>query len=171
MEMKKLFGAVVMAGVLAACSSTDNVGGEDDPAAVDMSTDASGAQAAGTGDDANLDGGNILDANLEISTVYYFEFDSHGLDEKTRADLDLVAKELLSHNATVRLHGHADERGTREYNLALSERRAEAVKGYLIAQGVPSERVEIIGFGEEKPAHAESHSEAWSKNRRVELDK
>jgi peptidoglycan-associated lipoprotein len=69
----------------------------------------------------------------------------------------------------VRLEGHADERGTREYNMALGERRATSVKEFLVMQGVASERIEVISFGEERAAAYGSDDEAWRLNRRVEL--
>ena len=78
--------------------------------------------------------------------------------------LDIVATLLKTSGASVRLVGHADEMGTREYNIALSERRAEAVRNYLVVQGVEKEKMEVIAYGEEKPA-----SDDPEKNRRVEL--
>ena len=69
----------------------------------------------------------------------------------------------------VRLEGHADQRGTREYNLALGERRANSVRAYLVAQGVPSSQMEVISYGEEKPYSTGSTEMSWSYNRRVEI--
>jgi len=78
---------------------------------------------------------------------------------------------VLSGNSmlSVRLEGHADERGTREYNLALGERRANAVQAYLIAQGVSRSQMEVISYGEEKPADSGHDEGSWTKNRRVEI--
>lgn len=78
----------------------------------------------------------------------------------------------LKENASQRLQlsGHTDERGTREYNLALGERRANAVARYLVSQGVNSSQISVVSYGKEKPAAEGSYEEAWSKNRRVELD-
>ena len=76
---------------------------------------------------------------------------------------------MQTHTSSFQLHGHADEKGTREYNLALSERRAKSIEDYLALQGVARNRVEVIGFGEEKPANPGSTSEAHQENRRVEL--
>ena len=67
------------------------------------------------------------------------------------------------------IEGHADERGTREYNLALSERRATAVENFLVASGVSSFNIEVVGYGEEKPVDVASNQTAWAKNRRAEL--
>ena len=70
---------------------------------------------------------------------------------------------------TLLVEGHADERGTREYNLALSERRAKAVEDFLTATGVSSFNIEVVGYGEEVPVDASSSEDAWAKNRRAEL--
>ena len=67
------------------------------------------------------------------------------------------------------LEGHADERGSREYNLALGERRAKAIANYLILQGIDRSRIETVSYGEERPAALGSDEESWSRNRRVEL--
>ena len=78
---------------------------------------------------------------------------------------------LMKSNAkyTLLVEGHADERGTREYNLALSERRAKAVEDFLTATGVSSFNIEVVGYGEEMPVDKGSNETAWSKNRRAEL--
>ena len=78
-------------------------------------------------------------------------------------------RQLLGNNDSVRLEGHTDERGTREYNLALGERRANAVRDYMVANGVPSYRIETISYGEENPVAYGSGESNWQQNRRVEL--
>ena len=70
---------------------------------------------------------------------------------------------------SIRLEGHADERGTREYNLALGERRANAVRAYLVAQGASRSQIEVISYGEEKPANSGHNESSWAENRRVEI--
>ena len=104
-----------------------------------------------------------------LSSVLYFEFDKSSLTAETRRDLDACAEALRASPRSIRLEGHADERGTREYNIALGERRAKSVADYLIGSGVSAGRVETISYGEERPAVAGSDSSAWQKNRRVEL--
>ena len=69
----------------------------------------------------------------------------------------------------VRVEGHADERGTREYNLALGERRANAVRAYLVAQGASRSQIEVISYGEEKPVNNSHNESGWAQNRRVEI--
>ncbi len=176
-KLSKLTAAALFAVVLAACSSSDNIDETDDPAAVDTRSDSgseSGASASGTGVEGSLEGGDLSDGAVptkdQVAHVYYFEFDSNALTSEARADLDKVAAFMKTNSDNFQLHGHADERGTREYNLALSERRAKSVQDYLVLQGIDRSRIEIIGFGEEKPAQPDSHEEAYSKNRRVELD-
>jgi len=174
MDMKKLssyFATALLVASLGACSGSDSIEENNDPAVVDTrdNTEQSGAQSTGAGSDPSLNGGDLAVSKDDIETVYYFNFDSSGIDADTRAELDKVAQYLSTTSTDVRLNGHADERGTREYNLALSERRANAVRDYLVLQGVAKSRIETIGFGEEKPAQPGSNEGAWSKNRRVEL--
>jgi peptidoglycan-associated lipoprotein len=104
------------------------------------------------------------------ATVFYFDFDSATLREDSRALLNAHAAALVAKPQAVRLEGHADERGTREYNIALGERRAQAVRAYLLSQGVNS-AIEVVSYGEEKPAVDASNEYAWQQNRRVEIIK
>jgi len=104
-----------------------------------------------------------------LETVFYFDFDESTLSSATRAALDAQAAYLRGTNSSVRLEGHADERGTREYNLALGERRAKAVADYLAIQGVSRSRMEVVSYGEERPVALGSDESSWAANRRVEL--
>ncbi len=105
----------------------------------------------------------------DAPTVFYFDFDKALLKAESRDALLEHAKVLNSNSRAVRLEGHADERGTREYNMALGERRATAVKEFLVMQGVAADRIEVISYGEERAAVYGSDDEAWRLNRRVEL--
>ncbi|MDZ7663453.1 peptidoglycan-associated lipoprotein Pal [Thiohalophilus sp.] len=102
--------------------------------------------------------------------VLYFDFDSSKITDEQREVIDAHAA-FLSRNPDVDvvLEGHADERGTREYNLALGERRAQAVEQLLQVQGVSSEQIQVISFGEERPVALEHNESAWRLNRRVEI--
>ena len=102
-------------------------------------------------------------------TVFYFAFDKAVLSDDSRAALIENAQFLMSNPRAVRLEGHADERGTREYNMALGERRANAVKDFMILQGVSGSMIEVVSYGEERAASFGSNAAAWSMNRRVEL--
>jgi len=104
-----------------------------------------------------------------LQGVFYFDFDQAIVRRAGHDELDKHAKALSSDRALrVRLEGHADERGTREYNLALGERRANAVRTYLVAQGAARTQIEVISYGEEKPADSGHSESSWAGNRRVE---
>lgn len=116
-------------------------------------------------DEAN----NAVAAMPEVETIY-FDFDTSVIRDDSREVLDLhVAYLRVNPTANIVLEGHADERGTREYNMALGLRRANAVKSYLQVQGVSADQIEVVSFGEENPAVIGHNNAAWSKNRRVEL--
>ena len=104
------------------------------------------------------------------NAVVYFEYDKFNLTSKSIQALKGVS-DLMQRNSkiTLSIEGHADERGTREYNLALGQRRAESVADYLISNGVKRNRLSVKSYGEERPLALGSNDSAWSKNRRVEL--
>jgi len=106
-----------------------------------------------------------------ITSVINFDFDKSDLRDDARSTLDAKVPILLANtNVTVRIGGHADERGSSEYNLALGQRRAAAAKRYLVERGVAESRIETTSFGEERPLCTD-HSEAcWSQNRRDEFE-
>lgn len=102
--------------------------------------------------------------------VIYFEFDRSDIRSEFNAMLAAHGQYLATNpNAQVRLEGHADERGSREYNIGLGERRAQAVRRILLLQGAAAGQVSTVSYGEERPAVFGSDEEAWSLNRRVEL--
>ncbi|MGC6513230.1 MAG: OmpA family protein [Myxococcota bacterium] len=109
-----------------------------------------------------------LSASCEDLTVY-FEVDSSVLSSDATASLSTTVECLKAAKATVRIEGHCDERGTTDYNLALGQRRADAVSRWLSSQGVPTRRLSTISYGEERPAAQGSSQAVWAKNRRVEL--
>jgi peptidoglycan-associated lipoprotein len=104
------------------------------------------------------------------NAVVYFEYDQFNLTSKSIQALKGVT-ELMKRNAkiTISIEGHADERGTREYNLALGQRRSESVANYLVANGINRNRLITKSYGEERPLSLGSNDIAWSKNRRVEI--
>jgi len=107
---------------------------------------------------------------LTAQRVIYFDFDSSDIRNEY---VDVIAAHgrWLASNATlrVRLEGHTDERGSREYNIGLGERRAQTVKRALMLQGVQESQIATVSYGEERPAAAGSNEAAWAKNRRVEI--
>lgn len=121
--------------------------------------------------DGGASGGAVAPGGaLGSQRVIYFDLDS---SEIRNEYIDVIAAHgrFLASNATVRvrLEGHSDERGSREYNIALAERRAQAVKRALALQGVQDSQIATVSYGEERPAAVGSDDNAWSKNRRVEI--
>ena len=110
-----------------------------------------------------------LRTDSKVPRVFYFEFDKVMLSAEARSALRLHAKSLLSNPAKIRLLGHADERGSREYNMALGENRGNAVRDFLIQEGVRGSLIEVVSYGEEKAASLGSNENSWATNRRVEL--
>nr|WP_106640722.1 peptidoglycan-associated lipoprotein Pal [Allosphingosinicella vermicomposti] len=127
---------------------------------------------------ANNGGGDVGNAIIPGSRADFlqkvtsdrvlFELDSYTVDAEDQAILDSQAAWLLANpNVTVTIEGHADERGTREYNLGLGDRRANAAKNYLVSRGVPASRMTTISWGKERPAAVGSDESAWAQNRRA----
>ena len=106
-----------------------------------------------------------------VTAVINFDFDKSDLRDDAKANLDAKVPILLANsNVTIRISGHADERGSSEYNLALGQRRAAAAKRYLVERGVAESRVETTSFGEERPVCTESNEACWAQNRRDEFE-
>ena len=100
-----------------------------------------------------------------------FDFDKSDLRDDAKATLDSKIPVLMANaNVTIRVAGHADERGSSEYNLALGQRRAAAAKRYLVERGVAEGRIETTSFGEERPVCTESSENCWAQNRRDEFE-
>ena len=107
---------------------------------------------------------------MSLSTIY-FDYDSSSVREDQRSAMDENARKLREYQPEdmVVVEGHCDERGTIEYNLALGEQRAQAVKTYLVDAGVADSRIETVSFGEEQPAVMGGDEDSWAQNRRAEL--
>lgn len=164
----------------AGCSTTSTTTDSSDAMAQPESTTSQDSAAAtGTGSDGSMSGGSMNNATQQgmsqadvaaLSSVFYFDFDKAVIQSQDLADLNAHAEYLLQNaNAHLVLEGHADERGTREYNMALGERRAKAVARYLAVQGAAPSQIETVSYGEERPAVVGHNEESWGKNRRVEL--
>ncbi|MFN3389885.1 MAG: peptidoglycan-associated lipoprotein Pal [Allosphingosinicella sp.] len=98
----------------------------------------------------------------------FFDYDSYSIDDQDRQTLDTQAAWLMRYpNVRVTVEGHADERGTREYNLALGDRRANAAKNYLVARGIDPSRITVISYGKEQPVALGSDENSWAQNRRA----
>ena len=109
-----------------------------------------------------------MPSSLQLGTAY-FDYDRSEIREDQRAVLRANSEVLIGSNEVTMIEGHADERGSEEYNLALGERRAEAVRKYLAALGVPSSQMRIVSYGESRPAVAGHDESAWGLNRRAEF--
>lgn len=137
------------------------------------STMGSGESAATTSGDSmamepSIAPGSQEDLVVNVGDRVFFAFDRYDLNETSRATLEKQAAWLEKFpNVTVTIEGHADERGTREYNLGLGERRANAVKDYLMALGISSDRLNTVSYGEERPVALGSNEAAWAQNRRA----
>jgi len=104
------------------------------------------------------------------TTVFYFDFDVAEFKAEDRETLTYHAQDLAGDpGRRIRLEGHADERGTREYNLALGERRANGILNYLIVNGASRGQIEVVSYGEERPAQMGQGESAYAMNRRVEI--
>ncbi len=168
----KWLGIVFAALVLAACSSNDTKEQEAAAAAAEQAAQEAAAQEAAQQQaqaEAAASQREAEAAAAAVGTIFYFDFDSSALTDEARSQVDAHIAALLGNNDSVRLEGHTDERGTREYNLALGERRANAVRDYMVANGVPSYRIETVSYGEENPVAYGSGESNWQQNRRVEL--
>lgn len=176
----KLSMVAMLALFLAACqSSTDDMSDSsssdmDDNGGMNdgMNDNTGGGNANGMGDNM----GGMTSAQMQArdealaTTVFYFEFDRSDLSAEAREALVYHANRLMENSSLrYRLEGHADERGTREYNLALGERRAQAIERYLQVQGVSSNQLEVISYGEEQPVDPGTSEAAHARNRRVEI--
>lgn len=170
--------ALVMAiGWLAACSSTGGKKGEGAAVVEDRSSEADSVATAGeatataVGGYSDLTIDSLTDPNSPLSQrVIYFEFDSSDVAEQDRDFVAAHAAILAANpNLKVSIEGHGDERGSREYNIGLGEKRAQSVRRMMEFQGVLPSQMTTVSYGEEKAA-VEGHDEsAWSMNRRVEL--
>ena len=148
-----------------ATTSTASSGSSDSSSSSSSSTSSSGASSESTTTYSyDTDPKTAL---IKVGDRVLFGYDSSELDDDDRSVLDNQAK-FLNQNPSLKvtIEGHCDERGTREYNLALGEKRASAVKDYLISVGINSERVSVVSYGKERPQVLGSNKAAWSMNRR-----
>ncbi len=162
---------VISLFVLGACSSTSET---DDSSSDDMqssSNSSSGSASSSAGSNSGqLTQEQIRAQNALRQTVFYFDFDVAEFQPADRETLTYHARDLAANpNKRLRLEGHADERGTREYNLALGERRANGILNYFIVNGAARSQIEVVSYGEERPEQSGQTENAYSRNRRVEI--
>ena len=164
---------LIFTAFLFACESTpekadDAVAVEDQGTSLD---DAAEAQTYGTEEDDRSSMSSLDDPQSLLAVrIIYFEYDSSDIKFEDRATVEAHAAYLVENpNTNMTLEGHADERGSREYNLALGERRAQTVKRQMTLLGASPSQIRTVSYGEERPA-IDNHDEySWSQNRRVEI--
>ena len=157
---------------LAACGSSVRLD-ESAAAPVDASANA-GAGAGGTVAQVDTTQGQMGALNdpqgVLANRSVFFDFDSYSVRSSDRALVETHARYLAANpSVSIRLEGHTDERGTSEYNLALGQRRSEAVRNIMLVLGVRDDQVEAVSFGKEAPRAMGSTEEAWAQNRRVDI--
>ncbi|MES2218568.1 MAG: OmpA family protein [Pseudomonadota bacterium] len=168
MKLKKLAQVLLVSGsflALAGCSSmhhaaTDNADGGP----------GEGVQTAGAGGDDTFGTAGMSPAQLLAKHTYYFDFDSSVVNDNEKPAIFANANNLTAHSgAKILLEGHTDPRGSREYNVALGERRANSVADLLKAKGVSPDQIRVISYGAERPAVAGHSDEDYRRDRRVVL--
>ena len=156
--LKKLILLIAAGFFLASCAATKTDQGGD----ADASSSASSSSS-----DGSINAGTQEDLIVNVGDRVFFEFDSSELTVDAQATLDAQAAWLLQYSDTdITIEGHADERGTREYNLALGDKRAFAVYSYLAQAGVDTNRMDYVSWGKERPEVIGSDETAYSQNRR-----
>lgn len=172
-KMLSLFAALLL---VAACESTSEdqaaTGGE---GTTQAAAESDGGQQGAAGQEgvtsepiAGPQGGTQEHLVVNVGDRVFFEFDKSNLTSSAQETVTRLAAWLKEYpSKTLTIEGHADERGTREYNLALGARRANSVKDYLIVLGIDPNRLETVSFGEERPAVLGSNKQAWAQNRRA----
>ena len=167
----KLFTGALLVFFLAACSTTpkdtaDSSGSGSSSSSSDVSSEE-GTIVESSPESASIEPGSQEDLIVNVGDRVFFNYDSSELDSDAQELLqDQVAWLKQYSDVSVIVEGHCDERGTREYNLALGEKRAQSVKNYLISLGISSDRVSTISYGKERPAVVGSNDGAWAQNRR-----
>jgi len=156
----KIVSLMAVAGLVAACGTA--------PTAETASTSAMGESKAAAAAPAASTAMNSHEQLIKVGDRALFEFDKYDLTPIARVTLNKQAAWMAA-NPSVRItiEGHCDERGTREYNLGLGERRANAVADYLMTLGVAADRITTISYGKERPENPASNNVAWAQNRRA----
>ena len=165
---QRLLAMCAVAFLFTACETASNVAGDSASGSSSSSATAAGSTSSSASSSTTATQMSDAEKLAQVGNTVYFGFDSSELAGEAQATLDRQAA-FLNVNPTmvVVIEGHADERGTREYNLALGDRRAVAVRDYLLAKGLNAARVRTVSYGKERPAVSGSNEESWAKNRRA----
>lgn len=173
MRTTRVLPLLLAVALAAACTApqkpTDE--GTGGTAVAGSGTSQSGVNDGSMGKGSNLGGGALGGPNASAENrVIYFAYDSYDVKPDYNAIIAANGKYLQANpKARVRLEGHTDERGSREYNIGLGERRAQAVRKAFLLQGASPDQVATVSYGEERPAAVGNDEDAWSLNRRVEI--
>ena len=166
MIIKFLTGATLVF-FLVACSTTPKDTAESSGSGSSSTSTGSEANSDSVTDSVTINPGSQEDLIVNVGDRVFFNYDSSDLDSDAQELLqDQVAWLKQYSDVSIIVEGHCDERGTREYNLALGEKRAQSVKNYIISLGISSDRVSTISYGKERPAVVGSNDGAWAQNRR-----
>jgi peptidoglycan-associated lipoprotein len=170
--IKRMFLALTVAAVMAGCSSVklDDVPVEDKGAASVTGQPGPGAGQSSVAPVVTDPAAGSIAGPANVARIIYFDYDSYVIKPEFQSLIEAHARFLKANNSRrVAVEGHTDERGGREYNLALGQRRAEAVRRSFGLLGVPDTQVEAVSFGKEKPAAPGSDEASWAQNRRAEI--
>lgn len=159
-----ILGIFVAVALVAACESAPM----EDASASGSGDSASSSSSSSSSSSLSAYPGSQEDLVVNVGDRVFYGFDRFDLNEVARTTLEKQAAWLAKYpTVSITIEGHADERGTREYNLALGERRANAAKDYLVALGVSPDRIRNVSYGEERPVALGSNEAAWAQNRRA----
>ena len=160
-KFSNLFAIMLLTSFLAACATAPT------------ETSSSSTSSTSSTSQSDVVGGIYVGTDtvemlaIDVPDRVFFAYDSYSLAASAQATLNKQAKWLKANpSVAIAVEGHADERGTREYNLALGDRRASSVKDYLMSQGISSNRISTISYGKERPVKSGSNDTAWAQNRR-----
>lgn len=164
----KLFSLLAALVLVSACASEPEETSEATNVGASDGSSTGSTTSSTTAEAPSIAPGSVKDFVVNVGDRVFFDFDSSDIRADAVPTLEAQATFLRTFpSLTIVVEGHADERGTREYNLALGERRANAHKDYLISLGVDPARIETISYGKERPAVAGSNESAWAQNRRA----
>lgn len=165
-----LTSVVAMGLAVGGCAGKSTKGAGTGAASTSGMSTSGASDLSGTGNALSGSGSDDTSGLSLNQRTIYFEFDSSDINSEGQAIVARFAKYLVANpTSKLRLEGHADERGTREYNVGLGERRASAVQAALLASGASAAQLSVVSYGEERPS-TDGHDEAaWAKNRRVEI--
>ena len=162
---QRLLSLTAVAFLFAACETAPKATGDSAAGSASGGTSAAASSSSAAATETQM---SPADKLAQVGNTVFFAFDSAELSTESKDTLDRQAA-FLNVNPTlmVVVEGHADERGTREYNLALGDRRAVSVRDYLLAKGLNAARIRTVSYGKERPAVAGSTEDSWAKNRRA----